>query len=310
VQEGGAAARVVLDNDGLSAKETMSFEMARLRELVRLLYVTLTRAKRVLVIPWCDGPAERDSFASLWGVSPEAIDLIPPGTAAPEVADAAPQGKPAASADTRPSAAAPAFPRRVLPHQLAASTDRIRSALHESSIDLPLPVRDGPDPLEYGIWWHETLEFVPWAGDEAAVGAHGEASLAKAASLGFGSRGRDEWERLLSSEPWRLIREARWTRLAEAGIFAPLADGEWIDGVIDLVLRDPGANELWIVDWKTNRRGAGEDDTALLARLAADYESQLSAYGRSSAGFFPGCQTRLWVYSTVAGRWAGVGLRS
>ena len=63
----------------------------------------------------------------------------------------------------------------------------------------------------------------------------------------------------------------------------------------------------WIVDWKTNRRGAGEDDAALLRRLASEYERQLGAYGACSAAFFPGCAVRLWVYSTVAGRWSGVG---
>jgi hypothetical protein len=151
------------------------------------------------------------------------------------------------------------------------------------------------------------LEFMPWAGDAAAVGAHGEASLAKAAALGFGQRGREEWERLLASEAWRLIREPRWTRLAEAGIFAPLAPGEWIDGVIDLVLHDAGTNEIWIVDWKTNRRRAGEGDDALVGRLVDEYRGQLSAYGTSTAGFFEGCRTVLWVYSTVAGRWAAVG---
>jgi ATP-dependent exoDNAse (exonuclease V) beta subunit len=102
------------------------------------------------------------------------------------------------------------------------------------------------------------------------------------------------------------MREGRWSRLAEAGVFAPLSGEEWIDGVIDLVLYDPISGELWIVDWKTNRRGAGEGDLELLARLAGAYERQLSAYGSSASGFFPGCRVRLWVYSTVAGLWAGV----
>jgi len=196
----------------------------------------------------------------------------------------------------------------VLPHQLASAPDLARASLHESSLDAPPSVRDsGTDPLEYGVWWHEALEFMPWAGDAAAVGAHGEASLARAAAMGFAQRGCEEWERLLASEPWRQIREPRWTRLAEAGIFAPLAPGEWIDGVIDLVLHDTGANEIWIVDWKTNRRRAGEGDEALLGRLVDEYSSQLSAYGRSAEGFFKGCRMSLWVYSTEAGRWAGVG---
>ena len=102
------------------------------------------------------------------------------------------------------------------------------------------------------------------------------------------------------------MRDPRWTRLAEAGIFAELSPDSWIDGVIDLVLHDPAAGELWIVDWKTNRRREGEDDKSLLRRLAAEYAGQLAAYGTSAAAFFPGSAVRLWVYSTVAGAWTRV----
>jgi ATP-dependent helicase/nuclease subunit A len=312
VREGDSAPRVVLDNDGLSADTRDSLERARLRELVRLLYVTLTRAKSALVIPWAEGAPDKNSFAWLWGVEPGAIEpvqpvpreTLPPGDAASV------EGTASAEAPEAPPAASPAppLPKRVLPHQLAGGPDLARSALHESSVDTPASVRDSAiDPLDYGVWWHETLEFVPWDGDPAAVAAHGEASLAKAAAIGFEARGREEWERFLGSGPWRQMREKRWTRLAEAGIFAPLAPEEWIDGVIDLVLHDPVANEVWIVDWKTNRRVPGEGDEALLGRLCAEYEGQLSAYGRSASGFFKACRMRLWVYSTVAGLWAGVG---
>jgi ATP-dependent exoDNAse (exonuclease V) beta subunit len=103
------------------------------------------------------------------------------------------------------------------------------------------------------------------------------------------------------------MRSPRWTRLAEVGVFAPLGTAGWIDGVIDLVLRDPAADELWIVDWKTNRRAGREDDRSLLARLSADYEGQLSAYGSCASGFFPGSAVKLWVYSTVAGAWIACG---
>jgi ATP-dependent exoDNAse (exonuclease V) beta subunit len=85
-----------------------------------------------------------------------------------------------------------------------------------------------------------------------------------------------------------------------------LPPDQWIDGVIDLVLHDPGAREVWIVDWKTNRRLTGEGDEALLGRLAAEYERQLLAYGTCASGFFSGFRMQLWVYSTVAGRLGAV----
>jgi len=310
VRDRDGGMRVVFDNEGVGADTRLSQDREKRRNTVRLLYVTLTRAKAALVIPWSQEPPEEDSFGEIWGLEPGAIGeiAVSPRAAPPS---GAPAEAPAPPEEGEPEAAgspAPAFPRRVLPHQLGRAPDLARGALHEASADAPQPSRElQVDPLEYGIWWHETLEFMPWAGGQEAVEAHGGASLAKAADMGFAERGREEWDRLLGSEAWRLIREARWTRLAEVGVFAPLSGDGWIDGVIDLVLHDPEAGELWIIDWKTNRRGAGEDDGALLGRLASDYEGQLRAYGSSAAGFFEGCRVRLWVYSTVAGLWTGIG---
>jgi ATP-dependent helicase/nuclease subunit A len=310
VRDRDGGARVVFDNEGVGERTRMSLDREQQRNTVRLLYVTLTRAKKALVLPWPEEPPEEDSFGEIWGLDPGALDPIPgrpkaPASPGAPAEPAPPQGAPEASGAGSP---APAFPRRILPHQLASPPDLARASLHESAADAPLPAREfALDPLDYGLWWHETLEFMPWEGDEAAVGAYGDASLAKAEAMGFGQRGREEWDRFLGSEPCRLIREPRWNRLAEAGIFAPLSPGEWIDGVIDLVLHDPGTKEIWIVDWKTNRRRAGEGDEALLGRLVEEYRGQLSAYGRSAAGFFEGGRTSLWVYSTAAGRWAAVG---
>jgi ATP-dependent exoDNAse (exonuclease V) beta subunit len=315
VGERDGARRVVLDSEGVGRDARESREREQLRELVRLLYVTVTRPRSALVIPWSAGAApEGNSFAELWGLDPGALDALPP----------APRGEPQASTSEgvepvsggtapvpgvpgpTPAAPAPAYPKRVLPHELARAPDMARAARHESSIDEPAPVSDGPDPLAYGVWWHETLECLPWEGEPAAVAAHGEASMAKAAEMGFEGRGREEWGRLLASEPWRLMRDPRWSRLAEVGVLAPLGEGAWIDGVIDLVLHDPSSREVWIVDWKTNRRGRGEDDPALLRRLASDYEAQLRAYGDCTSMLFPGCPVRLWVYSTAAGAWTQV----
>ncbi len=312
LSERGGVPRIIFDNDGIGSDARESMERERLRESVRLLYVTLTRPRSALVVPWpAEGAPDRNSFAWLWQLDPGRLDPMPaplPGVrAAIREEDVAAAGEPPpASTAPVPGAAPPAFPKRILPHQLAFAPDGARAARHESAVDEPLPVRDGADPLDYGNWWHGTLEYMPWAGDEAAVAAHGAVSMAKAAELGFEPRARQEWEHLLDSEPWQLIRDTRWARLAEVGVFAPFGTDGWIDGVMDLVLHDPRSGEVWIVDWKTNRKGASEDDAALLARLAADYEGQLSAYGACVSGFFQGSAVRLWIYSTVAGAWAPV----
>jgi ATP-dependent helicase/nuclease subunit A len=310
VASGEGGPKVVLDSESIDKDTKRSLDRGRRRELVRLLYVALTRPRTALVIPWSGYAIEEDSFLWLWGLDPAALDTIPEAGAralGPQVEPQAPALE-AEGAEPAPGAPAPPLPRRILPHQLAALPDAARAARHETSLDAPSIAKDAADPLEYGIWWHETLESMPWAGDFSTVEAHGAASLQKARELGFETRGREEWDRLLSSEPWRTIRDPRWVRLAEVGIFAPMPPEGWIDGVMDLVLHDPAASELWIIDWKTNRRRAGEDDTGFLGRLAADYARQLTAYGSCAVGSFPGYRLSLWVYSTVAGQWSTVGM--
>jgi ATP-dependent exoDNAse (exonuclease V) beta subunit len=303
-------AQVFFDSDSLPADMREARERERLRENVRLLYVVLTRPRRVLVLPWgADfAPVGEGSFLDLWGadladippVQAEDPGFSPTGPGEP-VKVAAPETAPALKFE-----AATPLPARVLPHQLANQPDLARATRHESGLDEPRPARSGGDPLDYGVWWHETMEFIPWTGDDAAVRAYGERAVAVTAAQGFGERGGEEWARLLASEAWRELRSPRWTRLAELAVFAPLRADAWIDGVMDLAIHDPAANEVWILDWKTNRRIAGEDDEQLLARLVGEYAPQLRAYGACAAGFFPGCTIRLLVFSTATGSWREV----
>jgi ATP-dependent exoDNAse (exonuclease V) beta subunit len=99
------------------------------------------------------------------------------------------------------------------------------------------------------------------------------------------------------------LRHSRWRRLAELSVLAPLAEDEWMDGVMDLVLHDAGRAEVCVLDWKTNRRRTGEPAETFLARLATDYAPQLRAYGRSLAAMFPACHVRRLVYATGIGEW-------
>jgi ATP-dependent helicase/nuclease subunit A len=293
--------RVYYDGASVPEETGLSRDRERIREYVRLLYVTLTRAKRALVLPWGEGFAkpEPESFLGLWGADLAALPVIaatPPQEAGKKAAE--PPGHVAMKTDP---ALFPSFPARLLPHQLAEKSDQSRVARHESALDLPAPSRGGDEAIEYGLWWHELLEFTPWGGTDEAIEARAARLLAAAAAAGNRERGEAEWRRLRDGPAWRLLNDRRWERQAELGVFAPLGGDAWIDGVIDLILHDPVAGEVWIVDWKTNQRRLDEPDAALRERLVAEYRPQLQAYGRSAAGLFPGCRIRLSVYSTVAG---------
>ncbi|HSY53716.1 MAG TPA: UvrD-helicase domain-containing protein [Opitutaceae bacterium] len=310
VNEAGVA-RVFFDGESLPAETRDARERERLRENVRLLYVTLTRSRRTLVLPRVDTPAEPGSFLELWGADLTA--RLPSERATGEIEI---KNEPVISAgggvemrplDFKLRISSPALPARVLPHQLAHAPDAARTARHESALDEPLPLRAGDDPIDYGLWWHETLEFWPWEGGEAAREAHVAGALAAAEAQGFRQRGAEELAKFRASGLYAELGTARWTRLAELSVFAPLRADAWIDGVIDLVAHDAAARQVVVVDWKTNRRRLGEGDDALLARLAAEYAPQLAAYGACVRGFFPGCAVELRVFASASGTWRAAG---
>ena len=152
--------RVFFDGASLSPAIRDSRERERQRELVRLLYVTLTRARRALVLPHGEA-AGAGSFLDLWGAD---LARLPGLAEGPDETLPAAVPKPVPAERAASSLAAEVvFPRRILPHQLAQKPDLVRMARHESAVDeAGMDARE--DPLEYGVWWHETVEFVPWSG--------------------------------------------------------------------------------------------------------------------------------------------------
>ncbi|MDO8541402.1 MAG: UvrD-helicase domain-containing protein [Opitutaceae bacterium] len=307
--------RLYFDRSSLPEDTRDARERERRRELTRLLYVTLTRARQTLLVPWAgDGfggrQRERPSLAELWGAPLDALAPCSPASSAgrgtqPSAAPIASPG-PRRADDRSAGGRLPPLPARVLPHQLAHRPDLARIARHESSLDTPLPRAGADDAIDYGVWWHETMEFLPWSADDATITAYGWAALTNAAAQGLGARPEVEWQRFRASAAWRELNAARWVRCTELAVFGPLNERAWIDGVIDLVLHDPAANELWIVDWKTNHRRPHETDEQLLARLVFEYKPQLSAYAECAGGFFAGTRQKVVVFSTAAGLWQEV----
>jgi hypothetical protein len=307
VRESGGEPRVFFDAASLPSETREARNRERERELARLLYVTLTRARRSLILPWAENfggrQREHPTFAELWSADLAALPPIAPAAIVEAPVAVMLETATVALTERSVTRPAPPLPARLLPHELAHSRDFSRIARHESGLDLPLPAAAGDDAIDYGLWWHETMEFLPWNGAEAEIAAHGEGALVRAAERGFGARARNEWELLRNGSAWKDLRDPRWTRAAELAIFAPLSPDAWIDGVVDLVMHDATSNDVWIVDWKTNRRRAGEPDSALLERLVEEYRPQLDAYGRCGAQLFPGCRLKLLLYASAVGDW-------
>jgi ATP-dependent exoDNAse (exonuclease V) beta subunit len=277
------------------------------------LYVTFTRARQRLVIPWQVefGGRKRSevSFAGLWGAGGllEALPVVETAGLLPQV-NRELETKPAAAAKLAVKSSYKPLPHRLLPHQLAKKADLSRGLRHEVSLDQVVPTRmvEGEEAIDYGLWWHETMEFMPWCGDTQAVETYCAERLATAEGLGLALRAEQELVRLRETPIWKELSSARWERATELAIFSPIEEGAWIDGVMDLVLHDAARHEVWIVDWKTNRLRFTEGARELLARLASEYADQLKAYGDSVQNLFLGAKIRLLVYSSVAGDWIDV----
>lgn len=325
----GTRVEVFLDQASLPEDTKLAREREQWRELTRLMYVTLTRPRHRLILPWGEGFGEGQrrigvSFAELWGNVeswmrlPAIEETLEPVTSVTDVARAetTPDGEQLELGDLSPADASDVateethaavdvrpLPTRVLPHQLAEKTpDRVRGLRHEASSEDLLARRDGDEAIDYGLWWHETMEFWPWGGAREEADAAQAAAIARAEPQGFATRAREELERLRASEAWPALNDPRWTRLAELAVFAPLSEASWMDGVVDFVLHDAETRTLWIYDWKTNRRRAGESDEAMAARLAGEYRPQLEAYGRAAREFFLDHEIRLFVYATALGQ--------
>jgi ATP-dependent exoDNAse (exonuclease V) beta subunit len=313
---------VYFDGASLPAETKLARENERWREVVRLLYVTLTRARESLVLPWGEafGGARKDraSFANLWGGNESGRILSgledtlgrrhQEADGESDANEATGEVKARAEEEWlwRGSGnAAPALPRRRLPHQLAIKPDLTRMFRHDSGVDGVAPL-GGEEAIDYGLWWHETLEFFPWDSAPEELKAYAARRLAVAETLGFAERGRVEWGRWLQSPVRALLGDARWSRQAEMGVFAPLEAEAWVDGVIDLVLHDPVAEEVWVVDWKTNRQRAKESVAEMSDRLAKEYAPQLGAYAACLAPEFPEANLTTWIYASATGGWIKV----
>ena len=330
IPDAGGEPRVFFDAASVPDETKDARERERLRELTRLLYVTLTRPRQALVLPWADGfggKPKAGSFAELWGIGWESVPEWSEASLLAESEQAATGG--VATSDARtdsrktrvnvgevmeqlafpsesmrtPASAMPRrMPTRLLPHQLAHKPDAVRSARHEATVDEPLGISArGEEAVDYGLWWHETLEFFPWGAAAHEVEAHGMRRLEVANAFGFGERATREWHAWLQSQTRGELEDVRWAREAELAVFAPLQADAWMDGVMDLVLHDEHANEVWVLDWKTNRRRNAEGDAELLGRLREEYAPQLDAYATSLRQAFPGARVRAWLYATAAG---------
>ena len=301
-------------------------------EFQRMLYVTLTRAKRLLVVPdgrqLYDGRGPNFLGLARWDeLDLPALFTPPPertDDAAPAVAEdkAAPAVTPFRQNKRRLSLAAKRsrqIPRRILPSGLVhgtgttAQTDTPPEGEDDrlaASEDASLLGGEGNEPLAgvggiaYGNWWHAVMQRYPWHPAEAAEreGYLAEQRALIADAVDWTARADAELSRLSTGAAHAEFLAQGVAFLPEMPFSYPRQADEWIEGIMDLVVvtRD---EQVWIVDWKTDRRWTADaDEPTFLRRLAEKYGPQLRAYAEVFARGFGRPIHRLLLYSTVLGK--------
>ena len=344
VEQDGTGAQIHFSNVTVDPQVRDERRQRNAEELQRMLYVTLTRAKRLLVVP--DGRGlyngQMPNFLGLAQWDRLALSaLFDPPAPAPaadgatsEVGGDIDPGPPYFKENKRQAGRASTIsqqiPRRVLPSGLVhtkgnpapeaqtdvreldvhgqsadAEDDRLLAAeeagLFEGNADEPLA---GIGGIDYGNWWHAVLERYPWRASEEAVREqylHDQRARI-AASVAWTSRAADELQRFKTSAAHREFLADGEVFLPEMPFSHPRHAGEWMEGIMDLVILTRGGTKLWIVDWKTDRRRPSDpDDAAFLRRLAAKYAPQLQAYAEVFARGLGKPVDRLLLYSTALG---------
>jgi ATP-dependent helicase/nuclease subunit A len=257
----------------------------------RLLYVTLTRARQILLFPAIEYKDSTDSFREASGFDLAEIAAVEtPLQLTPRTTETRGEQLDLPIDTTDFSMAARRsleVPDLIRPHALARDDEMPESQFTEE-----------PGTYHYGRWWHLWVERFPW---QATRRKQEEYSQSIESNLPFADRARRETAIFLCSpEISKIMSAGEWFR-SEVSFSFPSAERQWVEGVIDLVV-GTRSKEVWVIDWKTNQKQHQETDAAFAADLREKYLPQLESYRSVIEQGFKTPVTRLLIYSTVLGR--------
>jgi ATP-dependent exoDNAse (exonuclease V) beta subunit len=295
--ERGSLHRVIWNSESRSADQERrdanneALVQARNR---RLLYVTLTRARRTLLFPAMAYKDSADSFRAASGFNLEEIAEVETPLPLPVTAASEPrlvQAEFPMIDDVYTLAARRSYevPEIVRPHALAKDDELPERQFIED---------EGEGSYRYGRWWHLWVERFPW---QTTPVEQEQYARTIDVDLPFAERAVEETTNFLrSAEIREIISTGQWFRSEVAFSFS-MNDARWMEGVIDLVVGS-WSQEIWIIDWKTNQRSPGESDAELARFLRDKYIPQLESYRSVLEQGFKRKVSRLLIYSTVLAR--------
>ncbi len=285
---------------------------ASTQERQRLYYVASTRPRHTLILTddhhvWSS--THKDGTTKL--ASPNAYEALSgaaekdsPGTSLDRSASHSQSELTAESLSSTASKSIPIPPLSSWPStvkleavpQIIHRTPSAYKTKPEGFEEFPLPARLlGNEAAQYGTWWHEAMENLPWTGSDSEIQAFCKMALARLEKPESRTRGERELKQLLAS-PLKsefsrapMLREVPYTRRP--------APHEVEEGQIDLLYQNP--KKHWILlDWKTDRI---EPSEAIESQLRERYTAQLHAYAEAVLPIGIRIQA-IQIYHTPSGR--------
>jgi ATP-dependent helicase/nuclease subunit A len=172
--------------------------------------------------------------------------------------------------------------------------------------ELRPPRIDNP-ATRYGVWWHDFAEQIPWVCSRPAQSGrtpterrdYNEVFERSVTSSPDPARSKREWQLLQkqiesSDGLARKLRDANSVR--QEMPFFWRVNGKSLEGIVDLALFDQRANEILILDWKTNRISAEKIDV-----LRDLYRPQMAAYWQAISNL-ANARVSAAIYSTAIGQ--------
>jgi ATP-dependent exoDNAse (exonuclease V) beta subunit len=284
------------------------------QQLQRLLYVMCTRARQTLLLmddkTLFEGQTMRGGWSAgellglldqvnriHWEALPEALTILESQPSAQVSVETKEVVYRPLSPDQveRALKRAGDFPRRVTPHALATrngeeAEPEVRLEREENQAG---QTPDHPGIL-YGTWWHEFVQVVPW---EKPREAWQKRFVEAQAHSPQRPRSAREWEIFLQSKLAGLL-ERKGNVIHRELPFLLMEDARsCVEGVVDLAVYAE-SDKIWhVIDWKTNRLGAGGS-----AALVETYRGQIAAYVRSLEKLLS-AEVRGSLYVTQTGEW-------
>ena len=296
--------QIAFDNIDISPELQMEVRDSDRQKMERLLYVALTRAKHSLVIAfdrqlfanarseiqadsqikWLradPGETNRTSFEAL-PVEPKADRAT--SAQAEQMLTLEPEegALPALEEDEIQTARenGSRFFHKMNPSALDAAqeiSDSTGADKWKEAEPNSRPITPPNRAMQYGVWWHDFMQFVPWDGENSWE----ELFAARRADAPDATRFAREWKLLRD----HLDGDESFRRHVDLGDlvahtempFLWRADARsCLEGIVDLALLDRSARRWFIVDWKTNQIGRDRKD-----ELKRQYRLQISAYWKA-----------------------------